>query len=181
MMGTQTCRALVILILFWLTSPTAVAQEFVPPDAAGGSQSQGVRLGFYGFGARLGPDFKGDNQVVGSLTLDFGHLFTDRVRLRPSVEVGIGGGVNTYVMNAELMYRFTPDTEIAVPYIGFGLGVWGHQGCDLSPDCPSVWPQFALGFEIRLRRYINWMLEYHAEDALRRHRLFAGLTTRREQ
>jgi len=49
----------------------------------------------------------------------------------------------------------------------------------LIDDCPAFWAQFVLGFELKLRNQINWLLEYHAEDAFRRHRVFVGLTTRR--
>ena len=54
-----------------------------------------------------------------------------------------------------------------------------NPGCDVAPDCPKVWPQFSLGFEVKFRPGINWLLEYRGEDALRRHRFFVGLTTRR--
>jgi hypothetical protein len=37
----------------------------------------------------------------------------------------------------------------------------------------------ALGFELRLREGLAWLLECRPEDALRRHRIFIGLTTRR--
>ena len=154
-----------------------VAQEFTPPEP---TSSGGVRLGLFGLGARLGADFKGQNQAVASVTLDVADVFTDRLRLRPSVEIGIGSGPDTYLASLELLYRFTRDSERAVPYIGVGAGVWGHQDCaTIGNDCPAVWPLFALGFELRLNDRLNWMLEYHAEDGLNRNRLLIGLTTRR--
>lgn len=36
-----------------------------------------------------------------------------------------------------------------------------------------------LGFYLQLRDQISWLLECHGEDAIRRHRLFIGLTPRR--
>jgi hypothetical protein len=39
--------------------------------------------------------------------------------------------------------------------------------------------QFALGFEIRIRDRIAWLVEYHPLDALRRQRILIGFTTRR--
>jgi hypothetical protein len=170
--------SLAIMLLLATPPRSARAQDFVPPDA--NAQSGSVRLGLFGFGTRLGFDVAGDNQVVGGITLDAGHLFSDRVRVRPSVEVGVGDGPNSYVLNFELMYRFVSDRETAVPYTGFGLGVWGQGECAVVPGCPGVWPQFALGFELKIREHFNWLLEYHAEDTFSRHRLFIGLTTRRQ-
>ena len=168
-------RSLIVTAL--LLAGSLEAQEFTPPESA--RASGGVRFGLYGFAARGGADFEGSGQGIFSVALDVGHLITDRVRFRPSVEIGVGGGVDTYLANMELTYRFTPDAEIAVPYIGFGLGVFGRQGCDADPGCPGLWVQFALGFEIAMTERMGWMLEYHGENALRRHRFLVGLTTRR--
>lgn len=153
------------------------AQEFVPPQDSGAAQ--GFRVGFFGFATRLGVDFAGGNQAIVSIALDAADVLTDRVRLRPSFEIGLGDSLTSYVGNLEFLYRFTPDTEVAVPYVGFGLGVWSRQRCGAAPSCPDVWAQFALGFELRLRGHMSWLLEYHGEDSLRRHRFFIGLTTRR--
>ncbi|MBI2072843.1 MAG: hypothetical protein HYW52_01505 [Gemmatimonadetes bacterium] len=155
------------------------AQEFVPPQeqAAGGTGS--LRIGIFGFASRVGVDFAGTNQVIVSPTLDVADLFTNRLRLRPSAEIGLGDTVATYVINLELMYRFTADQEIAVPYIGFGGAVMSQERCATAVDCPRLWAQFALGFELKFREQINWLLEYHGEDGLRRHRFFIGLATRR--
>lgn len=177
-------RAIVVLAAAGELVPTgADAQEFTPPDAEeqAATGSGGLNLGLYGFSMRMGLDIEGDAEPLVSLALDIGDVFTDRLRLRPSAEIGFGNAVNTYVVNAEIMFRFTDDTEAAVPYVGGGLGVAGQDNCGLAPDCPQVWMQFALGFEIRVHEFLNWMLEYHAEDGLRRHRLFIGLSTRRAQ
>jgi len=155
------------------------AQEFVPPqDQPAGGQG-GLRFGLLGFGSRIGADFQGRNQVIVSPTLELADLFSPQVRLRPSAEIGLGDTVTTYVINAELMYRFTADREIAVPYVGFGGALYSQQRCDRAPDCPRLWAQFALGFELKFREQMNWLLEYRGEDGLRRHRFFIGLTTRR--
>ncbi len=153
------------------------AQEFVPPQDSGAAH--GLRVGLFGFATRVGVDFAGRNQAIVSVAVDAADVFTDRVRLRPSFEVVLGDSLNSYLANLEFMYRFTPDTEVAVPYVGFGLGLWSQQRCAAVADCPEVWAQFALGFELRFRGQINWLLEYHGEDSLRRHRFFIGLTTRR--
>jgi hypothetical protein len=155
------------------------AQEFVPPKDQPAAGEGRVRLGLLGFGSRIGADFEGRNQIIVSPTLELADLFSPQVRLRPSAEVGLGDTVTTYVINAELMYRFTADREPAVPYVGFGGALYSQQRCNRAADCPRVWAQFALGFELKFREHINWLLEYRGEDGLRRHRFFIGLTTRR--
>lgn len=156
--------------------PAALAcQEFEPP---GGSPS-GFQLGLMGFGVRAGLDFEDDDQFVLGLALDLGDLGSPRVRMRPSAELGVGGIADTYVFNLEVMFRFTDDGPVAVPYFGLGLGVFGRERCDAAPDCPDAWANAVLGFELRFRPTFNWLLEYHGLDALRRHRLYVGLTTRR--
>ena len=175
-------RAIVVLAAVVKLVPTgADAQEFTPPDAEeqAATGNGGLNLGLYGFSMRMGLDLEGDAQPLVSLALDMGDVLTRRLRLRPSAEIGFGDAVDTYVVNAEIMFRFTDDTEAAVPYVGGGLGVAGRDNCALAPECPEVWLQFALGFEIRIRESLNWLLEYHAEDGLQRHRLFIGLSTRR--
>ncbi len=169
---------LISLLLLWLSAAPADAQDFTPPEAERGAR-RSTRLGLFGFGARLGADFTDENQAVVGITLDLGDLLTDRIRFRPSGEIGFGAGRNTFIGSWELMYRFTPDTAMAIPYIGFGIGVWGRDGCGPDPDCPELWPLFALGFELKYKSTFNWLIEYHGEDALRRHRFFIGLTTRR--
>ncbi|MBI4421439.1 MAG: hypothetical protein HY560_11500 [Gemmatimonadetes bacterium] len=162
-----------------LAAGPLLGQEFRPPEEEE-TVPPLVRVGLFGFGSRLGIDFKGPTQAIASVTLDVADIASDRVRLRPSGEIGFGGGPDTYLANLELMYRFAADSERAVPYVGFGIGIYGQPACGPAPGCPKVWPQFALGFEIKYRPGINWLLEYHGEDALRRHRFFIGLSTRRE-
>ena len=171
-------RVLPLLMLVLGAAPAA-AQEEYQSVVQEGPDGGPFRLGLYGFAARGGVDFEGEKQALVSVALDLGDLYTDRLRLRPSGELGFAAGANTYVANVEVVYRFTADTVIAVPYVAGGVGVFGREACDPDPDCPAVWAQFALGFELKLRAQFNWLLEYHAEDAFRRHRLFLGLTTRR--
>jgi hypothetical protein len=173
-------RLLPLLPLLTLLPLSVHAQEFIPPrDQTVDTTASALRLGIFGFGLRMGADFAGRNQAILSPTLDVGDLFSDRVRIRPSAEVGMGDTATTYVMNLELMYRFTADKEIAVPYLAFGAAVYSQERCAAQPNCPRIWPQFGLGFELKFREHINWLLEYHGEDGLRRHRFFIGLTTRR--
>ena len=174
----------VVRLLLFLAGVTPVgklaAQDFTPPEVGGQESDQGskIKIGFYGFGARFGWDLE-DSEGIISITFDLGDLGSDRVRLRPSAEIGFAEDDDTYVVSAEILYRFTPDTEKAVPYVGLGLALAGRDNCSTVPSCPESWLQFVLGFEVKFRSNMNWLLEYHAEDALKRHRLFFGLTTRR--
>ncbi len=152
------------------------AQQFSAPKSAGAG---GTRLGLFGFGVRGGLDFKGDGQLVLGTTLDAGNLFTSRVRLRPSGEIGVFNGPNSYALSLESLWRFTEDEEVATPYVGIGFSLASHESCGADPDCPDLWLNLVFGFEMRYRSTFNWLLEYHGMDALRRHRLYVGLTTRR--
>ena len=154
----------------------AAAQQFVPPK---NPQHSGTRIGLFGFGVRGGVDFRRSGQLVLGTTLDIGDLFSNRLRLRPSAEVGLFNGPNTYVGNFEALWRFTADEEIATPYIGGGLGLAGRDGCGTDPGCPGLWLNAVFGFELRYRSTFNWLIEYHGMNAMRRHRLYIGLTTRR--
>lgn len=171
-------RVLLVILALLFTASLAAQNEYRPADN-NGSESRLFQLGLFGFSARAGVDLEGQGQALASFALDMGNLCTERLRLRPSAELGFGWGDNTYVANLEALYRFTADGDVAVPYVGGGVALTGREGCGESDDCPAIWAQFVLGFELRLRHHVSWLLEYHAEDALRRHRLFVGLTTRR--
>ena len=169
-------RIVMLVLGTVLAARLAAAQEFVPPKTDGHG---GTRIGLFGFGVRGGVDLRASSQLVLGTTLDIGDLFTNRVRLRPSAELGLFNGPNTYVANMEALWRFTDDEEVATPYVGLGLGVAGREGCGADPQCPDLWLNLVFGFELRYRSTFNWLLEYHAMDRLRRHRLYIGLITRR--
>ena len=160
-----------------LAGPLA-AQQFQPPST-GGTAATGTRIGLFGFGVRGGLDFKGNGQFVLGTTLDVGDLFSPRVRLRPSAEIGVFNGDNTFVGSLEALYRFTDDNQVAQPYVGTGFSLSGHENCGADPDCPDFWVNLVFGFELHFRSTFNWLLEYHGLDAMRRHRIYVGLTTRR--
>ncbi|MEX2157446.1 MAG: hypothetical protein WD773_11490 [Gemmatimonadales bacterium] len=170
-------RIVAMALLGTLAANVAAAQEFVPPKGPGART--GTRIGLFGFGVRGGIDLRGAGQLVLGTTLDVGDLFSNRVRLRPSAEIGVFNGPNTYVGNFEALWRFTDDEEVATPYVGFGLGLAGRDGCGSDPNCPGLWLNLVFGFELHYRSTFNWLLEYHAMDRLRRHRVYVGLTTRR--
>jgi hypothetical protein len=169
-------RIAAVLLSFLIAAPLA-AQEAEP--AFEEPRVPWARVGLFGFGVRLGVDFEGDGQAVASMALDLGYVADERLRVRLSGELGFLNSDNTYLANLELIYRFMPDSAPAIPYVGGGLGLFGRAECEADPDCPALWAQFALGFEMRLRDEMNWLVEYHAEDTFRRHRVFVGLATRR--
>jgi hypothetical protein len=154
----------------------AAAQDLLPPK---NSRQTGTRIGVFGFGVRGGLDLKSDGQFILGTTLDMGDLFTDRLRLRPSFDLGVFNGASTYSGSFDTLWRFTRDEEVATPYVGVGFSVAGHQGCGDDPQCPDFWLNLTFGFELRYRSTFNWLLEYRALDALNHHRVFIGLTTRR--
>jgi len=168
---------IVMLVVLGLAAARiAAAQEFVPPKTAGHA---GTRIGLFGFGVRGGVDFRRSSQLVLGATLDVGDLLSNRVRLRPSGEIGVFNGPNTYVFNMETLWRFTDDEDVATPYIGLGFGLASRDNCGADPQCPDLWFNAVFGFELRYRSTFNWLLEYHGMDRIRRHRLYIGLTTRR--
>ena len=166
---------LVASLILLLGPPALLAQE--EPVAAASTRS--IAIGLYGFSAMGGVDLEGDGQAIVAVALDGGHLFTRRLRIRPSGEIGFLGPDNRYLLNLELIYRFTDDAQLAVPYVGTGLGLSGREECGADPGCPGIWLQFVLGFDMRIRESVSWLLEYHPADAFGRHRILIGLTTRR--
>ncbi|PYO93981.1 MAG: hypothetical protein DMD62_07810 [Gemmatimonadetes bacterium] len=176
--GTGMRIVLVTLasVLCGLTAAPLVAQQFPPPRNAAHS---GTRIGLLGFGVRAGIDFHAPSQLVLGGTLDLGDLFSNRIRLRPSAELGVFNGADTFVGNFEALWRFTADENVATPYLGGGLGVAGRNGCGSDPQCPDLWVNAVFGFELRYRSTFNWLIEYHGMDLLRHNRIYIGLTTRR--
>ena len=169
-------RVIVLLLVGLVAVQQAAAQEFVSPKS---HAHTGTRIGLFGFGVRSGVDLRSAGQFLLGTTLDVGDLFSNRVRLRPSAEIGVFNGPNTYVGSFDTLWRFTEDEEVATPYIGLGLSVAGREGCGADPQCPDLWFNLTFGFELHYRSTFNWLLEYRAMDALHRHRLYVGLTTRR--
>ena len=180
-MAQLATRSVLGLMLLAVPAGSLAAQNFTPPETGEQpSQESGIKIGLYGYSARFGWDFQeADGGGLVSIALDLGNLGMEQVRLRPSVEIGFANDINTYVVNGEVIYRFAPDVDRAVPYVGLGLAIAGRDDCSTFAGCPEAWLQFALGFELTIRDNLSWLLEYHAEDALNRHRLFVGLTTRR--
>jgi len=166
-----------VTVVATLVVPLA-AQEFNPPQVRP-ARRRGTQIGLLGFGVRGGVDATGQGQVVAGVALDAGNLLVERLRLRPSAEIGILNGANTYAGSFEALYRFTHDNQAATPYAGAGVALAGHAACGSDPGCPSLWVNAVVGVELRYRSTFNWLLEYHAMDVFRRNRFYFGLTTRR--
>ena len=158
--------------------PRLAAQQFHPP-AVRPDAGRGTRIGLFGFGARGGIDVAHQSQLVVGVTLDAGDLWTDRLRIRPSGEIGMFNGANSYVGSLEALYRLSGDEEMATPYVGGGFSFAGHDACGSDRECPDLWANIAVGLEVHFRSTFNWLLEYHALAGFNHNRLYMGLTTRR--
>ncbi|HYK82757.1 MAG TPA: hypothetical protein VEU55_06390 [Gemmatimonadales bacterium] len=167
-----------VLVVTLSAAGAAGAQEFHPPPVRRAGE-HGTRLGLFGFGVRTGIDLRRPTQFIFGAAFDAGNLFSDRFRLRPSGEIGVFNGRNSYIASLEAVYRLTPDAELATPYVGGGLSVAGHDACGGDPSCPGVWVNAVLGVELHYRSTFNWLLEYHAMDVFQHNRFYVGLTTRR--
>jgi hypothetical protein len=174
--GAALTRALRLTALAVLAAGVARGQGFEPPQAR--AAGRGTRLGLFGFGVRGGVELSPGGALIGAMALDLGNLASDRLRLRPSLELGVNGRW-TYVAGLEALFRFTEDRESVIPYLGGGASVAGRDACGTDPQCPDLWITVAFGFEVRFRSTFNWLLEYRGLDVLRRHRIYVGLTTRR--
>lgn len=161
------------------------AQEFVPPDRrpgqpapapasapAEGAASDGLRFDLLAFSTRGGAQVNKDQQFVLGSTVDVVQLWTPQARVRGSFEVGFGRPTTSLAVNAEILYRLQPDNAPAIPYVGLGVGYYDDSAVK------KLWPTVAMGFELKFRRSMNWLLEYHALDGLRRSRFLIGLATR---
>lgn len=138
-----------------------------------------LKLGLNTVGLRGGFDLDQSGQALAGASMDVGHMYSERLRVRLVGEFGFTPSPNTYVGSVELTYRFAPDSGVAIPYIGTGFALAGNEACGSDPGCPGVWWQFVLGFELRLNRRFNWVIEYHPQDALKRHRILVGVVMRR--
>jgi hypothetical protein len=168
--------ALLAAVLTLAVASLGTAQEFQPPRAR--AERGGTRLGLLGFGIRAGAGFAGSGELVAGIALDLGDLVTDRLRLRPSAEIGFDGE-RTYLASFEALWRLSGDAATVIPYVGAGASLAGHDDCGTDAGCPAVWGNVVFGLEVRFRSTFNWLLEYHGVDLLRRSRFYLGLTTRR--
>jgi len=171
---------LTVLFLACAAASVAGAQDFRPPDPARrpapdstgpaeAAESNALVAGILGFSTRAGAQVTQDGQAVLGSTLDLVQLWSPRVRLRPSAEVGFGRPEKSLGANVEVVFRFQPESAPAIPYVGAGVGYYDDGSIE------RVWPTFVLGFELPYRGTVRWLFEYHALDGLRRSRFLVGL------
>ena len=178
--GTPVVRAVALVTLLSAAAAPLMGQEFVPPDrghpattsAPGPRNRDGFRVDILGFSTRGGFQVNNGGQALLGSTVDLLQLGIPQVRGRTSFEIGFGRPNTSIGVNEEVIYRFLADTAAAIPYIGLGVGYMDDN------TVKRVWPTVAIGFELPFRRTMNWLVEYHALDALRRSRFFVGLATR---
>jgi len=167
-----TLWALVFVTL--VVVPSLGGQETVSDDGG----RPWAKFGVYTVGLRGGFELEGDGQALAGGSMDVGYLYSERLRFRLVGELGFAPSPNSYVGSFELAYRFTADSNVAIPYIGTGIALAGNELCGTVPGCPAVWWQFVLGFELRLNDRTNWLIEYHSQNALKRHRILVGIVMR---
>lgn len=99
--------------------------------------SAGSKIGFRGWGPRLGLTINPDQFHVGG-HLDFGN-FARHVRFQPNVEVGFGDNLTLVTVNADAAYRFSDKWDVWTPYLGGGVGlVFASAGDDGLGDDTST-------------------------------------------
>jgi len=96
-----------------------------------------------------------------------------------ALSLRVSGSFRSELDVLDALWRFTEDENAATPYLGVGFSIAGHDECGQDTNCPDLWVNLTFGIELRYRSTFNWLLEYRALDALDKHRLFIGLTTRR--
>lgn len=82
-------------------------------------QAQGPRIGWNGWGVRVGMSSEPD-QVFGGVHFELGE-FAKNVRFRPTVELGFGDDVTFLQAHAEVHYVFSK-VQVWKPYVGGGAG-----------------------------------------------------------
>jgi hypothetical protein len=116
--------AMVSVTMAWV--PAALTLAVAASSAIAGP---GDRVGFRGWGPRVGLSL-GPDQVVFGAHMDFGY-FAEHFRLQPNLEIGVGDGRTFTAMNVETAYRFNDRWGDWSPYAGGGLGldmVGGDEG-----------------------------------------------------
>ena len=128
--------------LLWLVALGALAA--LPAEAAA-QQAYGR-----GFGARIGADLETDNVLLGG-HVNLGFL-TSNLRFQPNAAIGLGGEGDTFGVNVEFQYFFTPGVAFE-PYAGGGVGFLTGAGED-GAAVTAV-----LGLEADVSSTLDWFAE----------------------
>lgn len=114
----------------------ALIMAFVPVVTRADVDDPGSKVGFRGWGPRVGLTFNPDQFHFGA-HLDFGN-FAKHIRFQPNVEIGFGDGLTLFAINAEAAYRFAERWDVWTPYLGGGIGANivsvnnGHNGSNTN-------------------------------------------------
>jgi len=100
----------------------AVTLAFAPVVTRADMDDPGSKVGFRGWGPRVGLTF-GPDQFHFGAHLDFGN-FGHHVRFQPNVEIGFGDGGTLFAINGEAAYRFASRWDVWTPYLGGGIGAF---------------------------------------------------------
>lgn len=100
----------------------ALTLAFVPVVTRADMDDPGTKVGFRGWGPRVGLTFNPDQFHFGA-HMDFGN-FAKHIRLQPNVEIGFGDDITLFALNGEAAYRFASRWDVWTPYLGGGLGAF---------------------------------------------------------
>jgi len=111
---TRTLRiSILAAVLVLIFSPMSVRADMDDP---------GTKVGFRGWGPRVGLTF-GPDQFDFGAHLDFGN-FAQHIRFQPNIEIGFGDGLTLFAINGEAAYRFASRWDVWTPYLGGGIGAF---------------------------------------------------------
>jgi len=92
------------------------------PIVARADSDPGTKVGFRGWGPRVGLTFSPDQFHFGA-HMDFGN-FAQHIRFQPNVEIGFGDNLTLIALNGEAAYRFASRWDVWTPYLGGGIGAF---------------------------------------------------------
>ena len=98
----------------------ALALASAPVVTRADMDDPGTKVGFRGWGPRVGLTFNPDQFHFGA-HMDFGN-FAQHIRLQPNVEIGFGDNLTLFAVNGEAAYRFASRWDVWTPYLGGGIG-----------------------------------------------------------
>jgi hypothetical protein len=98
----------------------ALLLAFVPAVTRADMDDPGTKVGWRGWGPRVGMSFNPD-QVYFGAHVDFGN-FAQHIRFQPNLEIGFGDDMTLFAINAEAAYRFASRWDVWTPYLGGGIG-----------------------------------------------------------
>ena len=112
-------------------------------------------VGFVGWGPRVGISDDPDQGIIGA-HFDLGE-FADNVRFRPSVEIGFGDDVTTFLANGLVAYYFDVDSAVT-PYAG-GQAVFAYFDPDDADSETELGIDVVGGIEIGMKGDTRFLTE----------------------